>query len=55
VKTITLAAVAVSAEINAITCKSNLSPTDMVANKRNEGKGTKGIREPKKLTNVNPR
>lgn len=26
----------------------------MVANKRKDGKGTKGIREPKKLTNVNP-
>jgi len=26
----------------------------MVANKRKEGKGTKGIREPKKLTKVNP-
>jgi len=26
----------------------------MVANKRKEGKGTKGIKEPKKLTSVNP-
>ncbi|MFB5615453.1 MAG: hypothetical protein ACE5RI_10280, partial [Candidatus Nitrosomaritimum yanchengensis] len=35
-------------------CKSNASPTDIVASKRKEGKGTKGIRDPKKLTSVSP-
>jgi hypothetical protein len=49
-----LAAVAVTAEIIAKTCKSNESPTDIVASKRKEGKGTKGIKEPKKLTRVKP-
>ena len=51
---ICFAAVAVIADSNAKTCKSNWSPTDIVANKRNEGRGTKGIKEPKKLTKVSP-
>jgi len=50
----TLAAVAATAEIIANICKSNWSPTDIVASKRKDGKGTNGIREPKKLTRVSP-
>ena len=49
-----MAAVAATAEIIANKCKSNWSPTDIVASKRKDGKGTNGIREPKKLTRVNP-
>lgn len=30
------------------------SPTDIVANSKNDGTGTKGINEPKKLTRDNP-
>ena len=32
----------------------NCSPTAIVANKTNDGIGTKGINEPKKLTRLNP-
>lgn len=49
-----LAPVAATAEIIANKCKSNCSPTDIVASKRKEGNGTNGINEPKKLTRVNP-
>ncbi len=46
---ICFAAVAVSAEIIAKTCRSNFSPTDIVARTKNPGNGTNGMREPKKL------
>ena len=51
---ICFAIVAVKAEIKARICISNCSPTDMVANKINEGTGTNGINEPIKLTRANP-
>ena len=51
---ICFAIVAVKAEIKARICISNCPPTDMVASKINEGTGTNGINEPKKLTNVRP-
>ena len=51
---ICFAIVAVKAEIKARICKSNCSPTDIVASKINEGTGTNGISEPIKLTRANP-
>ena len=51
---ICFAIVAVKAEIKARICISNCSPTDIVANKTNEGIGTNGISEPIKLTNPKP-
>ena len=45
----------VIAEISARACMSNLSPTAIVASKRNDGSGTNGISEPKKLIIDKPR
>ena len=47
---ICFATVAVTADINAKTCRSYWLPTDIVARSKNPGKGTKGTKEPKKLT-----
>ena len=41
--------VAEIAEDRAKMCRSNLSPTDIVASNKNPGRGTKGTREPKKV------
>jgi hypothetical protein len=47
---ICFATVAVIADISAKKCKSYWLPTDIVARNKNPGSGTKGTREPKKLT-----
>ena len=39
-----------TAEINAKACRLYSLPTDIVASNKNPGNGTKGTREPKKLT-----
>jgi len=49
-KIICFATVAEIADNNAKTCRSYSLPTDIVASNKNPGNGTKGIREPKKLT-----
>ena len=49
---ICFAAVAVIADTSARTCRSYWLPTDIVAKNKNPGNGTKGTREPKKLTNA---
>lgn len=51
---ICLAAVESKAEEIASMCKSYWSPTDIVASNKNDGTGTKGIKEPKKLTSDKP-
>ena len=43
------------AAINASMWRLNWSPTDIVINKMNEGIGTNGINDPKKLTRAKPR
>ena len=50
-----MANVAVTAANIARIWISNWSPTDIVTRRINEGIGTKGINEPKKLTNAKPR
>ena len=52
---ICFAAVAVTADTIAKICRSYWSPTDIVARSKNPGKGTKGTKEPKKLTKARRR
>ena len=49
---ICFATVALIADKIANKCKSYPEPTDIVAKSRNPGRGTKGIREPIKLTKI---
>ncbi len=52
---ICFATVAVMAAINASMWRLNWSPTDIVISKMNDGIGTNGINDPKKLTKAKPR
>ena len=49
---ICFATVALTADRIASKCKSYSEPTDIVASNKNPGRGTKGTREPMKLTKI---
>ena len=49
---ICFATAALTADKIANRCKSYSDPTDIVANNKNPGRGTKGTRDPMKLTKI---